>query len=485
MRSCLRVLIGVLFLLTGICGAEAQSRLHVDNSSLASAIDQAGKRNKVVAVVLRERVLGNSALYDDIFPFQADSLTILLLNSRFILSAPVGQTANDIRGRYSVPAGGYGILFINSEGILIDSISGTSYTEERLRTKAREALIQSGNIYFVEESNYTETLKSAAKLNSALVVQFSPNDANFKGILNGNFLNSELASALKKLDGLFAVQDESLVGEASPIYLFYNNGKLVHKIVGGVVWNCVADGVERSLSGRGLEAYKLRYAQGERSREFLEEFVELLGNAGDELCNEVAMLLLSECSDDALLRDRAAWHLYDEYVTKADERIFPLYVENRNNLAVLYGSDKVNEKLDKIWRSKLHGVLVQNSGLWSVDEASLKELRKSMSKAKVRDISTKILELRIECARRNSDYKLFSNLVNERWEIGGLDLKQLYEWCEWIESGSSDPDVRYRASRWLYVEAEKMRSYDRIHGTNLGSMRPYFDHLAVKLYGDN
>lgn len=108
-----------------------------------------------------------------------------------------------------------------------------------------------------------------------------------------------------------------------------------------------------------------------------------------------------------------------------------------------------------------------------------------MSKAKVRDISTKILELRIECAKRNSDYKLFSNLVNERWEIGGLDLKQLYEWCEWIESGSSDPDVRYRASRWLYVEAEKMRSYDRIHGTNLGSMRPYFDHLAVKLYGDN
>ena len=114
MRSCLRVLIGVLFLLTGICGAEAQSRLHVDNSSLASAIDQAGKRNKVVAVVLRERVLGNSALYDDIFPFQADSLTTLLLNSRFILSAPVGQTANDIRGRYGVPAGGYGILFINS-----------------------------------------------------------------------------------------------------------------------------------------------------------------------------------------------------------------------------------------------------------------------------------------------------------------------------------------------------------------------------------
>ncbi len=457
----------------------------MDNSSLGSAIDQAGKRNKVVAVVLRERVLSDNSSRNTIFPFQCDSLTTLLLNSRFIVSAPVGQTANDIRYRYGVQNGGYGVLFIGSDGKLIDSLSGSSYSETKLRAKARAALIKSGNIYFIEENDYSVTLDSAKSIGRALVVHFSPNDANFKGVLNGNFLNSELADALKTLDGLYAVQDESLVGEASPIYLFYNNGKLAHKIVGGVVWDCVVDGIERAQSDRGLESYRARYEQGERNEEFLMEFVEMLGNAGDELCNQVAMLLLKERSDEELLKSKECWYLYKEYVSVADDRIFPLYIDNRADLSVLYGSGEVNSKLDDIWHSRLLNLLSERNGIWSVDETQLKELRKSMNKAKVRDIATKILELRIECAKRNADYKLFSNLVNERWEIGGVDLKQLYEWCEWIEQGSNDPDVRYRASRWLFAEAEKMRSYDRIHGTSLGSMRPYFDHLAVKLYGNN
>lgn len=485
MNRILRLILSALILLLGIGNIEAQSRLHIDNGSLTSAIEQAGKRNKVVAIVLREVVYGDNSSRSAIFPFQCDSLTTQFLNSRFILSAPVGQTANDVRGRFGVARGTYGVLFIDSEGQLIDSVSGVSYTEELLRARAKSALIKSGNIYFVESQNLVTAIDSAKTLNSALVVHYSPNNTNFKGVLTGNFLNRDLANALKKFDGLIAVQDESLVGEASPIYLFYKGGELVHKVVGGVVWDCIVDGVERSLSGKGLESYKKRYSQGDRGEEFLFEFVELLGNANDSLCNEVAMMLLGERSDETLLRSSDSWTLYNKYVSKADERVFPLFLDYQNELAVRYGSEVVTDKLDDIWRSKLLDLLVVNDGVWSVDEASLKTIRKSMSKAKVRNIAIKILELRIECAKRNSNYKLFSNLVDERWESGGLDLKQLYEWCEWIEQGTDDADVRYRASRWLYVEAEKMRSYDRVHGTVLGSMRPYFEHLAVKLYGNN
>lgn len=474
----------VVFVLCMVLGfnAKAQGRILVDNSSLGYAIEQAQERNKVVAVVLRERnLLDNSRL---VFPFECDSLTVSLFNNRFILLAPVGQNLRDICASYNVPIGTYGVLFIDGKGALLDKIVGSDYTLDELVAKAMGAIKASGNIYFTNFNRYEETLSKVTDGDMALIVRYSPNNSNFKGVLSGNFINPELAKALRRVAGLYAVQEESLVGETSPIYEFYKGGELKHKIAGGVMWSKIAEGVDRVETGKGLEAYRNTYLQGERGGEFLAEFVDLLKFANDTLHSTVALELLGRYSTEELILNRECWRLFESYVDRADERCFPLYVENKEELAALYGEKRVETKLDGLWVSRLMSVLEEQNGVWSVNELQLKELRKGMKRAKVSGIIEKILELRMECAKRNSDYKQFSLLLNERWEIGGLDLQQLYEWGEWIEQGSNDPDVRYRASRWFVIEADKMWNYDRIHGTDLGSLRPYFEHLAVKLYSE-
>lgn len=456
--------------------------LLIDNSSLSFAIEQAEKRNKVVAIILRDRVSYGEER-DKMFPFQFNTTTLEFLNGRFICLAPIGQNAKDIRDRYRLPVSATGVVFVDGKGKLLDTLSGMKFSQETLYNRARAALKASGNVYVTPCNDYAVALDSVAQYHTAMLVRYSPNDSEFKGLFNGNLLNKELVAALNRVDAIFVVEEEGLVSKASPIYDYYKGGEFQHRVVGKVLWSVVADGVKRVEDGCGLVSYKARYNAGDRDEAFLQEFARMLKLADDEMCNQVAMLLLNGYSNEELLSKRICWNIYCDYVTCADERCFPLYVENAAGLKERYGEEQVLAQLDKMWRSKMLDLLTENGAVWSVDEAALKALKKSMNKAKVRNVSTKVLELRIECARRNCDYKAFSVLVNERWEIGGVDLKQLYDWCLWIEQGTTDADVRYRASRWLYVEAEKMYNYDKIHGTALGSMRPYFEHLAVKLYG--
>ncbi len=512
----LSVLFGLLSLIVLPFSLSAQRGVVYEKAGLNAALRQAKEKQLSVLVLL-----GSSSMGADELSFDEEMAEFL--NRYFVTVAPIGRDAADVRSDYGLSPTAFTAMVLGADGSLSAFLESSSPAE--IVALCESALRGSGVLFITpltEPSQVAEVIARSSEGGKATAGKGGTADGGATGkeaqsaagdlvVVVGQFaegsprrraleesiikydlfsdenLAERLPEGVEELGSIspnnleiYVIALEDLLEEESPIFDFYRGGVEVNRLAGDFTPEDFSDALIRAFTGRGVYALRARYEAGERDPLFLKEYMRVAKLAGVADYSSVALTYLSSLPEEQLLGEEG-WQIFREYVDQPDERIFPFYLANRKELESLNGKKVVEEKFSELWDAALLALIVENDGVWSINEEQLKLLRKSMKRSGLSNVPQRIAEARIVTAMRNRDFKSFVTLVDERWSDGGLSYAKLYEWGEWLDRNCRDSELRFKASRWFYAELRNIEAYERMHGSSTKSYKAYFMRLADSL----
>lgn len=133
-----------------------------------------------------------------------------------------------------------------------------------------------------------------------------------------------------------------------PTYLFIHpDGQELHRIVGAHTAEGVfLNSARKALTLNGyLAALEVRYGRGERNPKFMLEYLDALHMAGElQKEQELAQGLMDLMTTDHFL-DNEYRQLLDKYLSDPSSRLFGLLIENRSQIAAVWGEEAVSQKI--------------------------------------------------------------------------------------------------------------------------------------------
>ncbi|WP_251623081.1 DUF255 domain-containing protein [Odoribacter lunatus] len=259
-------------------------------------------------------------------------------------------------------------------------------------------------------------------------------------------------------------------------------GNIQHQIVNVESAEELLGEAQRVLAGNGWKAMSEKYRQGERSADFIEEYIRTSGRAGRmKQAGEAASSYLSGLGGDSL-RKAKYWELYRTYVTDARSELF-LYVRvHRAELGTLYGQEAVERKIREIWQAGAGDFVQETDEGWRFDELAFKEYVKGLKKEKVDGWRIIARAARMDAAEKTGDWRTYTELAEERWNEEKISEAELYGWGVKINENCLDKSIRFKAARWFAVAAADMERKERLTGKiNLSSYKGFFEKLVDEL----
>lgn len=151
-------------------------------------------------------------------------------------------------------------------------------------------------------------------------------------------------------------------GEAMPTYLFVNaDEELVFKKVGYME---LPDFLQVGKSALEIPKLQKQYKDGDRSPEFVKEYITAMAGTGDEGAKELAEKYFDELSEEELMENIG---LMSEYPVSADSRGFKFMMENLEKVNEEYGLHVVFGMVEPVW-DDLFSKATENKDKKYVDE---------------------------------------------------------------------------------------------------------------------
>lgn len=238
----------------------------------------------------------------------------------------------------------------------------------------------------------------------------------------------------------------------------------------------------RVVEGRGVAGLTESYRQGDRTADFVEEYVGVLYRADlKEQASKTAMDYLKGFSPESL-KEKHYWDFFTRYVQQADREFFDFLLTHRAAFYALYGEKEVRRKISDLWIAGAEGFV--KDGIF--DEAGFKAYTKRLKKEKVEGWRIIVRNARMHAAEQTADWKTYVTLAEEKWNEEKVSDGELYAWGVKIEQQCQDEGIRYIAARWF---AERAREIDRKERTTgkvkMGSYKGFFEKLVNDLIGNH
>jgi len=182
------------------------------------------------------------------------------------------------------------------------------------------------------------------------------------------------------------------------------------------------------------------------------------------------------------LKQRKYWTIYAAYVTDADSGLFRYVREHCGELATLYGQEAVDRKIQEVWRVGAGRFVKETEqGSW-FDESGFKEYVKRLKKEKVDGWRSLVRNARMEMAEKTGDWRVYTELAEERWNEEEVSEAELYSWGVKINGNCRDKSIRFKAARWFALAVAEMEKRERLTGkVNLTSYKGFFEKLVDEL----
>lgn len=406
------------------------------------------------------------------------------------------NAAVDVSGRPEIMAK-YGVtrcpfwLFLNGEGKVVYQAEGGMDEKEFLEL-GRAALKKAEGIVF-EEGAPEDLMEKAAREGKNVFLELYLSAGNERKQLEKKILRDpEVAAFLAAhfVSGSYDVSQEEgkrlkeKYAAVSPQAFCFTDarGHLLHEIGNVASADELIAEARRVVEGNGLSAMQERYRKGERTADFVEEYIGVLRRAGRmEMAGEVAAVYLNGLESDCL-KQRKYWDIYVACVREADSDLFGYVRQYRKELGELYGQNAVDAKIREVWRAGAGSFVKAAEQGVEFDEAGYKEYVKRMKREKAEGWKSIAREARMEIAEETGDWRTYTELAEERWNEEAVPESELYAWGVKINENCRDKSIRFKAARWFALAAVEMEKKERLNGkVNLTSYKGFFEKLVDEL----
>lgn len=260
------------------------------------------------------------------------------------------------------------------------------------------------------------------------------------------------------------LQDKYLNG-ATPSALFMDDSGIPqHWVVRELNEEELLKEAERSIAGKGLLQLIDLYQQGERDFFFITEYLRTLLNAGLLAdAEEVALHFFSD-KEMELLKKKEYWELFYNYIWDAHSMLFEYVYTHKADFEMLYGKNRVEEKMAKIWEAGAKSFVRQEGQAYVLDKKGLANYQKRMKQQKVANWKEIVLDTRMYAAEKTGDWSAYADIAEQKWSTGNISEAELYAWGMVINEYCKNPSVRFRAARWFYLELDKIAQREKNTG---------------------
>lgn len=398
--------------------------------------------------------------------------------------------AKELAEKYAI-SGYPSFLFVNQEGKLVHKAGGYSPAEQFIGY-GQEALRKAKGVAF-RPLTREDALAEAKQLQKMVFISvFDAADRGYKEMQKSVFTDPGVMDALT---GHFVnvawenVQQkdlwEKLQLKTLPAFVVLDaEGYEIHRFTGNTDTAGMLREVRNVLEGKGLAAMGDAYGAGNRKADFVEEYIEVLGRAGDtDRAGKVTLEYLAGM-DEGALKEKKYWDLFSRFVTDADSPQFKYVYARRGEFYPLFGQAAVDRKMREVWAAGADRYVEKNASGYALDETGLKLYIKRMKKEKVKDWRGIVRNTRMLAAEKTGNWKEYVELAEEKWNEEDISDAELYSWGVKINRECRDEGTRFKAARWFALAASQMEQQERRSGkVNITSYKSFFEKLVDDLVG--
>jgi len=175
-------------------------------------------------------------------------------------------------------------------------------------------------------------------------------DKNVGDFMNSNFICTK--RDMEKGEGAYLNKKYKSFIPGYPTYLLINsNGEVVYQAAGYMKADKFIQSMKEGLEKRSWIIYKQRFDNGERSWEFLKEFLEMLETAyQNNIKEDVRSYALNNITFDVISDSKAAYDIFRKYWTDVTSPVFRQFISG----SVIYRKYKDPENEVNSWAGRLY-----------------------------------------------------------------------------------------------------------------------------------
>ena len=231
---------------------------------------------------------------------------------------------------------------------------------------------------------------------------------------------------------------------AFPTHLIIDeNGELVHKFVGFLNPNdFVAELQKGTGTAKGLQYYNRKYLAGERSPEFMHEYIVVLANANEGgAAAKLAADYLNTLSADQLAT-RENFALVYEFARDIDGPVAQKVIKNQDKFLQSVGENELNNYLYMLWSIKADSYIREVDGKPVFDRKGYDETIRKLKASGFIAAEGITLTSDVRNAQRMGDWERFLSITTDYMKKKGAQASPMLT-CNWgIDLKNSCNDKR-------------------------------------------
>lgn len=381
-------------------------------------------------------------------------------------------------------------IFVNKDGKMVHLAGG--YTEpDEFIGYGEEALKKAKGIEFTQ-GNWQQVLDKAKKENKLIFMDCYTSwcgpckmlakdvftDPDVATVFNDKFVNVKVD--MEKGEGKM-LKDRYEVSAYPTLNFINGNGELVHCVVGGVNAETLIKQAGLAQDGKGLAYVKTQYQKGERSPEFIENFLNMLDLANQAKEAEKVCIDYFANLDKSKLKEKKYWDLFVKYVSDVNSDVFAYVYENRDELSSLLGEKAVKGKIRTVWAIGANRFVSGRGEEAVLDKKGFNRYIKQLAKADVEGNYEIIADAKMANAEKLGDWKTYLKLGDEKLKAGKVSDLVLYNWGLRISKQCQDIAMRLQAAKWFDDAAAASAKREAEGKSGMMSYKVYFEKLAAEL----
>ncbi len=232
---------------------------------------------------------------------------------------------------------------------------------------------------------------------------------------------------------------------AFPTFVFTDvNGNMTHKFVGAGIKG--VDFIKHSKMGienNGLASYNAKYAAGDRTPEFMKEYINVLGAANE---GETASKVASEFFDNITLEQLMVednFKMLTSNVTDKETKVGQLFLNNYDAFNEKYGRGAENFRT-RLWYTKARSFVIAGDEP-TIDKVAHKAFVKSLKSASLpKEMKENLAHAaKINNAEMTGDWATYIKLANAEFKASGNShLAMIYNQGLRVDQRCKDAKLR-------------------------------------------
>ena len=210
----------------------------------------------------------------------------------------------------------------------------------------------------------------------------------------------------------------------------------MNSAVGGCTADEFIERTERTLSGKTLEVLQTKYEGGERSEEFMVQYIVTLD---EHMKRKEAMQLaleLLEGKEKELLESKGLYDLFFRYIREPFHPLFRYVQEHQDEFKAQYDPQQLDDKLYQVWSAHASDFFKQEGSVYKIDEEGLNRYFEEMTRFPLFKGDEIMLRNHLLVAEYQRDWNKYAQICNEAIRKQDVSDGILYNWASRIGNGT-------------------------------------------------